>query len=370
MKQGGKIVGRQIKFFFGLFLYALVLQGAVTALIAQPLAQPAEQPIAQVDGTIPTELDEEQLAPIAEIVEEAIRGGQIPGAVVVIGNQGRVVYRCAFGHRATAPEKLPMAVDTIFDVSSLTKVIATTPAVMQLMEMGKLRLEDPVAKYWPEFKANGKEKITVRELLTHYSGLQPGLDSRQRFSDYGAALKIIAAEKPTHPAGTRFLYSDINFVILGELVRRVSGQPLDMYCAEHVFNPLGMTDTGFRPSRILHGRIAPTQYQHGIGAVHDPMAYKMGGVAGHAGLFSTADDLSVFAQTLLDGGSAGGVRILSQLTVEKMTTPQNPPGKMALRGLGWDIDSPFASNRGGIVSCRFLRAYRLHWNFDLDRSGF
>ncbi|NIO09148.1 MAG: serine hydrolase, partial [Deltaproteobacteria bacterium] len=275
---------------------------------------------------------------------------KIPGAVVLIGNLGKVVYRQAFGHRAIEPEKLPMTVDTIFDVGSLTKVIATTTALMQLMEKGKLCIEDPVAKYWPEFKAKGKGEITVRELLTHCSGLRPGLNLKPKWSGYDTALKMILAEKPILPPGTRFVYSDINFIVLGELVRRVSGQPLDVYCAEHVFKPLGMKDTGFKPLPAQHGRIAPTQYRHGKsgkmlwGEVHDPTAYEMGGVAGHAGLFSTADDLSVFAQTLLDGGSKTDVRILSQLTVEKMTTPQSPPNGKTLRGLGWDIDSPLASN--------------------------
>ena len=333
---------RLSKFLFALLWWCLLVEQTATA------------PVAQEDVGIPAGLNEAQLAPIAGIVEEAIRADRIPGAVVVIGNLGKVVYCRAFGHRAIEPEKLPMTVDTIFDVSSLTKVIATTTALMQLMEKGKLGIEDPVAKYWPEFKVNGKKEITVRELLTHYSGLRPDLDLKPKWSGYNTALRMIVAEKPISPPGTRFVYSDINFAILGELVHRLSGRPLDMYCAEHVFKPLGMKDTGFKPSPALHGRIAPTRYRRGKsgkilwGEVHDPTAYNMGGVAGHAGLFSTAADLSVFAQTLLDGGRHKGVRILSQLTVEKMTTPQSPPNKMVLRGLGWDIDSPFASNRGGL----------------------
>jgi len=297
-------------------------------------------------------LSENQLAPIAEIVEEAIVSGKIPGAVVLIGNQGKVVYRRAFGHRVIDPKKLPMSVDTIFDLGSLTKVIATTTALMQLVEKGKLRLEDRVTTHWPEFKTNGKEEITVRQLLTHYSGLRSTLNLKTEWSGYSSALRMVVSEKPAFPPGTRFVYSDINFIILGELVHRLSGQPLDVYCAENVFKPLGMKDTGFKPSPALRSRMAPTQPQPRNkrtilwGEVHDPIAYHMGGVAGHAGLFSTADDLSIFAQTLLNGGTLKDVRILSPLTVEKMTTPQTPPNKMALRGLGWDIDSPFASNRG------------------------
>jgi len=297
-------------------------------------------------------LSEKKLAPIADIVEEALVSDKIPGAVVLIGNRGKVVYRRAFGHRLIEPKKLLMSVDTIFDLGSLTKVIATTTALMQLVENGKLCLEDRVSAHWLEFKASGKEEITVRQLLTHYSGLRPTLDLKREWSGYTEALRMIVAEKPAFPPGTRFLYSDINFIILGELVHRISGQPFEIYCAEKIFKPLGMKDTGFKPSSTFRNRIAPTLRQQGKkrrilwGEVHDPIAHNMGGVAGHAGLFSTADDLSVFCQTLLDGGANKGVRILSTLMVEKMTTPQTPPNKMALRGLGWDIDSPFASNRG------------------------
>ncbi|MGD0625963.1 MAG: exo-beta-N-acetylmuramidase NamZ domain-containing protein [Thermodesulfobacteriota bacterium] len=289
-------------------------------------------------------LREEQLSPIAEIVAQAIRAAQFPGAVVLIGNQGKIVYRRAFGDRVLKPKKLPMTADTIFDIASLTKVIATTTAVMQLVEKGQVSLEDPVAKYWPEFETHGKEEIKVRHLLTHYSGLPPNLSLKPEWSGYEMALQKIAEERPISPPGTRFIYSDLNFVILGELIQRISGQMLDVYCSDHIFKPLGMKDTCFRPSRALGNRIAPTRW-NGIGKVHDPTAYRMGGVAGHAGLFSTADDLSIFAQTLLDGGSLQNVQILSPLLVEKMTLPQSPPDKMPLRGLGWDIDSPFGSNR-------------------------
>ena len=297
-------------------------------------------------------LSEEQLAFLGPTIEEAIRTGQCPGAVILVGQEAKVVYRRAFGSRAVVPQKLPMTPDTIFDLASLTKVIATTTAVMQLVEQGKIRLDEPVVEYWPEFKARGKETITVRELLTHYSGLRPDLDLMPEWSGYETALRMIVEEQPVALPGTRFIYSDINFEILGEIVRRVSGKQLDEYCAEHIFRPLGMRDTGFNPPAALQERIAPTQYLHGEtgkmlwGEVHDPTARNMGGVAGHAGLFSTADDLAVFAQMLLNGGTYNGVRVLSPLTVEKMTTPQSPPNAMILRGLGWDLDSPYASNRG------------------------
>jgi uncharacterized protein YbbC (DUF1343 family) len=213
-------------------------------------------------------------------------------------------------------------------------------------------LSAPVSDYWPEFKQNGKELVTIRDLMTHYSGLPPDLALKPAWTGYATAMRMIVAAQLDVPPGTRYIYSDINFETLGEIVPRVSGQPLDVYCAEHIFKPLGMKDTRFKPPASLRSRIAPTQYEHGSsgpilwGVVHDPTSRFMGGVAGHAGLFSTVSDLSIFAQMLLDGGVYNGARILSPLSIEKMTTPQTPPGKMILRGLGWDLDSPFASNRG------------------------
>ncbi|HEX8947955.1 MAG TPA: exo-beta-N-acetylmuramidase NamZ domain-containing protein [Dissulfurispiraceae bacterium] len=296
----------------------------------------------------PGGLREEQLAAIADVVEKEIRAGNTPGAVVLVGTPERVVYRRAFGYRELEPEKLPMETDTIFDLASLTKAVATTTAIMQLAERGKLRIDAPVCRYWPAFRTKGKKLIKVRDLLTHYSGLNPDLKLRPKWSGYKTAMRMILREKPFSKPGECYTYSDINFAVLGELVRRVSGQPLNVYCAKHIFKPLGMKDTGFKPAAKLRDRIAPTQYHEGkmlCGAVHDPICYRMGGVAGHAGLFSTADDLSIFAQTLLAGGSRNGVRILSARTVEEMTAPQSPEGGKTLRGLGWDIEPPLASNR-------------------------
>ncbi len=298
------------------------------------------------------ELSEVRLERIAPLVQAAIQAKKIPGAVVLIGHNGQVVYRKAFGSRSLVPERHPMMVNTIFDMASVTKVVATTTAVMQLVEQGKIVLSAPVSEYWPEFKENGKDLVTIRELMTHFSGLPPDLELKPAWTGYDTAMQMIVATKLDLPPGTRFVYSDINFETLGEIVHRVSGETLDIYCAEHIFGPLGMKETGFTPAASLRSRIAPTQYVQGtsgpvlLGVVHDPTARNMGGVAGHAGLFSTADDLSIFAQMLLDGGTRNGTRILSPLSIEKMTTPATPPNQMVLRGLGWDIDSPFASNRG------------------------
>ncbi len=285
-------------------------------------------------------------------VEKAIQQDELPGAVIVVGHDGKVVYHLAIGYRRLFPRKRPMRMDTIFDMASCTKVIATTTAIMQLFQEGKIRLDDPVSDYWPQFGVHGKQNITIRELMTHYSGLPPDLDLSYDWSGYDTAMQMIIDTAPILPPGTRFLYSDINYEILGELVRRISGEPLNVYCERHIFRPLGMRSTMFLPPASLRYRIAPTEHQFGTtgpilwGIVQDPTARRMGGVAGHAGLFSDARDLSIFCQMLLNGGSYHGVRILNPLTVEKMTTPQSPPDEMAVRGLGWDIASPFSSNRG------------------------
>lgn len=272
----------------------------------------------------------------------------MPGAVVVVGHNGRIVYRKAFGSRSLEPTREPMTVDTIFDLASLTKCIATTTAVMQLLESGRIRLNDPVSAYLPEFSQNGKSQITVRELLTHYSGLAPDLDLKQPWQGRDTAFKMAMEAAPVNPPGTRFVYSDINFETLGFLVEKVSGMPLNKYAEKNIFAPLGMTRTRFLPPADWLPQIAPTQFDENgkmlRGVVHDPTARRMGGVAGHAGLFSTADDLAKFAQQLLSGHE-----ILSRSAIEKMSTPQQPATAASLRGLGWDIDSPFSSNRGELL---------------------
>lgn len=282
------------------------------------------------------------------VIEQAVEAHNIPGAVLAIGHNGRLIYRKAYGWRALEPRREPMTLDTVFDLASLTKVIATTTAVMQLVEQGKVRLNDPVAKYLPEFGQNGKEDITVRQLLTHFSGLPPSLDLKTSWSGKEAAYAMAFAEVLDNPPGSKFSYSDINFITLGALVERVSGEPLESYASRHIFIPLKMTHTRFLPPSAWRPKIAPTQYdenEHMLrGVVHDPTARRMGGVAGPAGLFSTADDLAKFAQCLLNGG--GG--ILSAASVAKMTTPEQPPSAPVLRGFGWDIDSPYSSNRGDL----------------------
>src|ERR1019366_3695267 len=283
------------------------------------------------------------------IMNEAVARGTIPGGVVLVGHDGAVVYRKAFGMRSLEPVREAMTVDTIFDVASMTKCIATATAVMKLVEAGKLRLNDPVAAYLPEVAKPGKENITIRELLTHFSGLREDLELKGRWKGREMAYQMAMDAEPAFPPGSRFLYSDINFEALGFVVEKVSGLSLDEYAARNIFEPLGMKETRFLPPAGWRRRIAPTEYgeNHQMlrGTVHDPTARRMGGVAGHAGLFSTGDDLAKYSQALLNGG--GG--ILSALSVEKMTRPEQPPSAPVLRGFGWDIDSPFSSNRGDLL---------------------
>jgi uncharacterized protein YbbC (DUF1343 family)/CubicO group peptidase (beta-lactamase class C family) len=290
-----------------------------------------------------------RMGSVDSVIQQAISEGNIPGAVLLVGHDGKIVYRKAYGNRALEPRHELMTLDTVFDLASLTKVIATTTSVMQLFELGKVRMNDPVAKYLPEFAQNGKDDITVRQLLTHYSGLEPDLDLKTQWEGKETAYEMAFAETPAAPPGSGFVYSDINFITLGALVERVSGETLDAYTAKHIFTPLKMTRTRFSPPALWRAKIAPTQYdemEHMLrGVVHDPTARRMGGVAGNAGLFSTGDDLAKFAQALLSGGGT----ILSAPAVEKMTQPEQPPVAPVLRGFGWDIDSPFSSNRGDLL---------------------
>ena len=283
-------------------------------------------------------------------VDRAVAKRQIPGAVLLVGHGGKVVFHKAYGFRALLPQREPMTEDTIFDLASLSKVVGTTPCLMKLFEEGKLRLNDRVTEYLPEFQA-GKSDVTIRDLMTHFSGLRPDLDLEPAWSGYETGIRKALADVPAYPPGVHFAYSDINFILLGEIVQRLSGQPLDEFAARTVFAPLGMKDTMYRPPASLRARIAPTEIDPATGqplrgVVHDETSRDMGGVAGHAGVFSTAADLAVYAQMWLNMGSYRGASLFSPGAVRKFTTPQSPPGQPILRGLGWDIDSPFSSNRG------------------------
>ena len=290
-----------------------------------------------------------RLSVLDSIINDATTQQQIPGAVVIVGHNGQVVYRKAYGNRALVPRREPMTLDTVFDCASLTKVVVTTTALMQLWEQGKFRTTDPVAKYIPEFAQNGKQDITIRQLLVHYSGLPKDLDLVKKWEGKDTGYRMAFETAPEEPAGSSFVYSDVNFIVLGALVERLSGEPLNEYAARHIFAPLGMTESRFQPPASWLPRVAPTEEDenhrllHGV--VHDPTSRRMGGVAGHAGMFSTADDLALFAQALLDGGRG----VLTSATIAKMIAPQQPVNATALRGFGWDIDSPLSSNRGELL---------------------
>ncbi|MBS1770982.1 MAG: DUF1343 domain-containing protein [Acidobacteria bacterium] len=356
------------------FFVSIYLCSLSTGLFAQVLSPASPQTVG---------MNPDKLAEIGPIVNQAIADKELPGAVVLIGHRGRIVYRQAFGNRAIVPNVEKMTVDTIFDLASLTKVVATTTSIMKLVEDGKLRLNDSVGKYFPEIKDERAKTITILELLTHTSGYAPDFDLKQKWSGQDGMLQALYKEKLRDLPGTQFVYSDINFEILGALVLKVSGKPLDDFAYENVFRKVGMdrtffiklllptSDTGDVVSAVdlpsaIDQRIAPTENIRGQqsylgskfdgdsktgdrilrGAVHDPTAYRMGGVAGHAGLFSTADDLAIFCQMLLNGGTYNGRRVLSRATVNRMTTPLVVSEGGDTRGLGWDIDTPFSSNRG------------------------
>ena len=286
------------------------------------------------------------LGAIEPLVASAVAEKKLPGAVVLVGQGDRTLYHRAIGYRALVPIVEPMMLDTIFDLASLTKVVATATSVMILVDEGKIGLNDRVAAYIPGFERYGKGTITIRHLLTHVSGLRPDVDLADSWTGSDTAIALAVEEVPTAAPGTRFIYSDINFFLLGDIIRRVSGQTLDRFAADRIFTPLGLKETGFNPPESWRTRIAPTDPRLAPGNVHDPTARRMGGVAGHAGLFSTASDLATFCRMLLDGGTFRGVRVLSPMAVARMTSPATAPGERNVRGLGWDIDSSFSANRG------------------------
>ena len=319
--------------------------GVVSVSLAEP---PSKLPVvaAEAAGMIP-----ERLAAIDRIVEEGLERKRMPGAVVVVGHRGKIVHRKAYGFREIEPRRLPMTVDTVFDLASLTKPIATATSVMTLIEKGQIKLHEPVASYLPLFGRNGKEQITVYHLLTHQGGLIPDNSIRDYEAGPAKAWEYIYALKPVASPGERFIYSDVGFIVLGKLVEEVTGKTLHAYSQGTIFEPLGMSETGYLPREELRRRAATTQERDGHpmrGEVHDPRAFLLEGVAGHAGLFSTAADLAVYAQMMVQRGEYENVKILQPQTALMMTRAYKVPG--GLRGLGWDKKSSYSSNRGDLLS--------------------
>jgi CubicO group peptidase (beta-lactamase class C family) len=296
--------------------------------------------------------------PLVEIdhaVEHHIGLGDLPGAVVLVGHQDAIAMEKAYGNRSVEPAVEPMTPETIFDLASLTKVVATAPSVMLLAQRGRLKLDDPVTKYLPAFGQSGKRKVTLRQLLVHYSGLPADLrQTRRRRVTAKNALSRIYQTRLVSSPGQRFIYSDLGFVVLGKVVEKVTGQSLARFAQENIFSPLRMVSTGFLPRQDAIPNIAPTERlnEGGMlrGHVHDPLASKLGGVAGDAGLFSTAGDLARYCQMLLQRGSLDGVEVFLPDTIALMTSPQSPDGKPDIRGFGWDIQSTYSSVKGSFFS--------------------
>lgn len=284
---------------------------------------------------------------IDHTVNEGIEEGQMAGCVVAVGRHGKLVFLHAYGHRQLEPTQEQMTVDTVFDMASITKPVATATSVMLLWQQGKIKLTDAYSKHVPEFASNGKDGITILQLLTHQAGLIPD----NALSDYkdgvDLAFKRIFDLNTIETPGKKFIYSDVGFILLAELVRRKTGMNVHEFSQQNLFQPLGMADTGYSPDASVQDRCAANDQRDGKwvkGIVHDPRALKLEGVAGHAGLFSTAEDIAVYAQMLLNGGVYDGQRILHPGTIEVMT--HGYPVSSGKFGLGWDKQTVYSSNRG------------------------
>ena len=309
-------------------------------------------------------LDQGKLLKIDAAIQTAVNQGKIPGGFFRLESKGEK-HQQVFGSRAKVPKTEAMTEDTIFDLASLSKVLSTAPSIVLLAERGKLDLDAKVYTILPEFLEGGvhdspkdktvtaahRKDITVKHLLTHRSGLPAGISIRTENwwghdTGVGKAIRAGLIEKPD----SRFRYSDTNYIVLGEIIRRISGQRLDEFAAENLFIPLKMEDTGYRPDFTPDSRVAPTTtigaYGSIRGEVHDPVARRMQGVAGHAGVFSTMEDVSRFVKMLLNGGILDGTRVFKKETVDLMLSNHMPDKLNMKRGLGWDISSPFAYQRG------------------------
>lgn len=333
-----------------LFLEMLVWN-LTLAEVRLPVARPEE-----------AGMDSRRLALLDKLMAGALERRDFPGAVLLVIRQGKVVWRKALGHSQLVPEPAPMKPDMIFDLASLTKPIATATSIMILVERGDIRLWDRVKVYIPEFipyveeKGLPGEEVRLFHLLTHTSGLPPYTDPKEVAARFGqpcpteVLVKHIAALRKEYRPGEKFVYSCLNYITLAHIVRLVSGLDLAEFSRKNIFEPLGMNSTFFNPSPEVRNRCVPTEVIEGQplrGVVHDPLARLQGGISGNAGLFSTADDLAIFAQMMLNRGEYRGVRILSPLAVERMTEIF-PPLQFTGRGFGWDLNSDYATVRGDL----------------------
>jgi len=311
--------------------------GSASLLLGAPLlgAEPVAEP-------------EDLGARVARLVAKRVGDGECPGAVVVVGRRDEILLHEAYHLRSVLPTKVPMTKNSIFDLASLTKPVAAATAVFLLREAGRLRLSDPVARHLPGYGVNGKSRITIEQMLLHSSGLVADNPIADYRAGAGKAWENLWNLTPVRRPGTRFVYSDVGYQVLGKVVERLSGQPLDQFTQEKIFTPLGMTDCGYRPAKELRHRMVPTEKRNGqwvLGEVHDPRAYAVGGVSGHAGLFATGQDLALYAQMILRRGTAAnGARILAPATVAELGKARSLPGQVR-RTAGFDVWSHLSTNR-------------------------
>lgn len=330
----------------GQVLSILMLMACISSVSAQQVSTKLKYVDPVVAGMNP-----DRLGVIDEIVQEGILQSRMPGAVVLIGYRGDIVYHKAFGHLQLLPEKVPMQKDTVFDMASLTKPIATATSIMLLVEDGKVDLTKTVASYIPEFAANGKQDITVHQLLVHSGGLIPDNSIKDYADGSTIAFQKIHELGTVAAPGTKFIYTDVGFIVLAEIVERVSGKSVHDFSQERIFQPLAMKETGYLPADNLKARCATTGQREERwiqGEVHDPRAYALGGIAGHAGLFSTASDLAKYCQMMINAGSLNGVKVIKPETFRFMTQPVAVSS--GTRALGWDMHSPYSSNRGDLFT--------------------
>ena len=283
------------------------------------------------------------------VIQNNIKGKKIPGAVVWIEKEN-LSYSQSYGKKCVTPSPKAMQKSTIFDAASLTKIMATAPSIMILAEKERLSINDPIVKHLPKFKGHQKNKITIKQLLTHTSGLPPVLPLKPKWKGYQHAINLCYSASVNKVPGRYFRYSDVNFILLGEIIQKLSGVSLKSFVEKEIFDPLEMKDTCFLPSKSNLYRIAPTTKEKGKlvhGVVHDPTARAMGGIAGHAGLFTTASDLAKYCRMIINNGSIGDIKVLSKNSIDIMTKIQTSMVSHKVgRGLGWDIDSQYSSPRG------------------------
>jgi CubicO group peptidase (beta-lactamase class C family) len=298
---------------------------------------------------------EPRLPEVDRLVEQALAAGKAPGAVVLIGAREGILHRAAYGLRQVEPTPEPMTLDAVFDLASLTKPVATATSVLLLAQRGQIDVLAPVSRTMPEFAGEGKDVVTIAQLLTHTSGLIADNPLADYQGGRDEAWQRICGLKLVAPPGEKFIYSDVGFIVLGMLIERVSGRPLNEFTRANLFKPLGMNETEYCPGPALRERAVPTERREGEwlrGEVHDPRAHALGDVAGHAGLFSTADDLARYARMILNAGKVDGGQLLTPDTIEALLVSREVPG--GIRTWGWDRQSKYSSNRGQGLSPRAI----------------